>query len=117
MEAINPFAAVVTRPTTTKWKNPTSQVVRLRLCTTPRPRFRYEPVTSQWTDVVIPPGEVVELPAEFDNAIQRVRDGVIYSGQAPQLVNLAEPDRTIHPALVAPDPQAARKPSATRERR
>jgi hypothetical protein len=50
--------------------------------------------------VQVPPGKTAQLPAEFDNAVRTVRDGLVIGGLAPQLVPLGREAVPIHESIV-----------------
>jgi len=93
----------------TRWKNPTVHTIIVDLHTestrdNPSGRERH----------VWAPGETREVPAEFDNAIRRVRDGKVVSGLAPQLVVDGERPVPLDPAI---DSEAAERKQSRDELR
>lgn len=79
------------------WKNESDKVVKLRLLTDARDGKKQQ--GFKFKHVVIPPGETVELPCEFDRAIRDVRDGVIVGGQCPWLTKVNDVEFPMHPSL------------------
>jgi hypothetical protein len=76
----------------TAWENPTKNTVKARIFTGPDGGFKV---------FVVPPGEVRELPSEYDAAIQSVRGGRVVSGMAPQLRRVGKSNPPLDPALDA----------------
>lgn len=88
----------------THWTNPTDQPLTARFHVGPRegldPRARKEMLT--WTGkylVTIKPGQTIELPSEWDDAVQTVRGGRIVAGHMPRARRVAGPPVELHPAL------------------
>ena len=75
---------------TTRWKNPTTQVLRVRI---------WDPINRRRAVEVFQPGEVRTLPSSLDRAIQKVRHGKICGGLAPQLQRVNGPVLPIEPAI------------------
>jgi hypothetical protein len=97
---------------TTEWHNPTLDQIVLEIhVQTPGKNSRRpnkangdKPLTFRERTgnlrYVIKSMESVTIPSEYDQAIQRVRDGVIVSGLAPQLKNMGRKDVVkVHDAL------------------
>jgi len=78
------MARSVSQPTErklTRWKNNKSFVQQFTLIDNGNPRvYRFEP------------GDEETIDSLFDHAIQRVHNGVILGGEAPQLTNLDRPE-------------------------
>lgn len=89
----------------TEWFNPLEQeqCVDVREGDSPRPtRYR------------VPPGGSKMIPSKYDNVVQRVYNGVIIGGQAPQLIkrNVVGPMDKLAPEL---DTEAVKKQTAELE--
>lgn len=112
----------------TTWRNPATREVRIYLHLGPDPQlhtgFEMNLIPSQHrmsrakaTEriglgqclrreynrllICIPPGATLAIPAVYDRAIRTVRDGIVISGYAPQLLIEGETDPPeIHPALL-----------------
>ena len=90
----------------TRWKNSTKQTVRftLNIATAHWNDRRSKMIPPEVREVVIEPGQECVLPASYDPAIQRMRDGQCVSGLAPSLVKMVDgvaSPAPIHPALTA----------------
>lgn len=100
-------------PHGTWWLNPTETVMTARLHVGPRagfdPRARKEMLTWDGAYLVrIEPGATpIELPSEWDDAIQTVRGGRVVAGMMPRAQRVADPSTglsdpepvPLHPAL------------------
>jgi len=75
----------------TKWTNPTDKAVKLRLFVSP----------GQTVEYTVPPKGEAAIPSQFDHAVQKLREGIIVGGLAPQLVREDKPAE-LHPALRPP---------------
>lgn len=91
-------------PHGTHWRNDGTEPMRARLFVGPRdgldPRARRELLTwTGWYAVALDPGAVVELPSEWDTAIQTVKGGRVVAGLMPRAQRVADP------ASGLPDPE------------
>ena len=102
-------------PNLTEWHNPTSRTVKFPIRRGPK-QVRHDElgrphIVHPGVDMVeIAAGESVLLPSMFDQAIQVVRDGVVFAGLAPQLVKNGN-RVPMHPAI-DPDESAKREAEA-----
>ena len=76
----------------TSWRTPTKRTLKARIFTGPDTGYKTQ---------VFPPGEVVQVPSEFDSALQKVRHGRVVGGLAPQLVREGEKPIPVDPAIDA----------------
>ena len=79
----------------TAWHNPTNSVVRVRIflghaeAPHPRPYKRGERHNAH-IELVWNPNEVVQVPSNYDRAIQDTRGGMIVGGEAPMLRRIVD---------------------------
>ncbi len=73
----------------TRWRNPTDRPVT----------FEVMGEVGRFYRVHIKAGESADLPGQYDDAIQTVRDGVVVRGLAPQLVAEGRENLPMHEAL------------------
>ncbi len=95
--------------TISKWKNNNNVTAKMRLLThekkTGRPNGRHQDSTkcqaSVFLRIELPPGETIELPSEYDQAIRTVstRTGEVIGGLCPWLTKIGEENVTIHSSL------------------
>lgn len=108
-------AAPPQAPGMTEWFNPTTKDVKLDIYTgqhgagaegKQRPRNQ-----SGRVRYIVPSLKSLKITSEYDQAIQKTRDGVVVAGMAPQLINQSvSPAPVVHPSL---DPlEQARKEAA-----
>ena len=92
-----------TRGPVTRWKNGSRDEVRLRLYVGPPAPSEPRAEDDVFVTTEIGPGEVAELPSEFDGGIHQLSrqdPSLIVGGLAPQLICLDHPERVLHPALI-----------------
>lgn len=88
---VSPFRpTMVAAVNFTEWHNPTQHTVKLEFFVGDgQPNVKVE---------IEPEGHAL-LPAEWDRAVQTVRDGRIIGGKAPQLVRVGERPLPVHEAI------------------
>lgn len=73
----------------TRWENPTKDVVR----------FRVLVEAGRFEHVEIGPGATKDLPSSWDPAVHDVRGGVVMGGLAPQLVKAGQVRLPVHSSI------------------
>lgn len=94
----NKKSTFVKKIETTRWRNDLKVMQRVKLY--PEGQVQQNP-HYHTLDVEWAPGEEVELPSEYDHAIQSVKDGVIIGGLAPMLTRIGSKDK-LHDSLNVP---------------
>jgi hypothetical protein len=92
----------------TLWTNPTNHVIKVRIFRHPKIVRRGAPPDPGFDIIEWQPGETVQLPSSLDETIQVIRNGIVVSGRAPQLVKNGE-RVPLHPSL---DPNETAKREA-----
>jgi len=94
----------------TTWINPSDEEVFMKFFDVNgyrngnSPDAKVEP--AQFSEFLIKPNEEVTIPSKYDNAVQRIRDGVIVAGQGPRLQKKGQPKIPMHKSI---DPDYATK--------
>lgn len=107
MTDVNELLAGAKQAHMTAWQNPTKDTVRFRIRRTHGDGRR----KGQVDDHTCAPGGIIFVHSDYDRAIQRVENGQIVAGLAPQLVKVGSEPIPLHPAL---DTQEAARREAER---
>jgi len=83
----------------TTWKNPTSKTVKFRLYKGYEGDGKTWARQKPWLNYEVAPGKSVDIPVQYDQAIQTIDvNGIVMGGVAPQLVNTRHP-KDVHPSI------------------